>query len=239
MTYGAELKFTFSADRAAAAAESFGLRADQAEPMEIHFLDTLNSGGDPKLLGLGVVLRLRGRASGADSTAKLRPADPDRLTGRWRRVDDDYRVAHDWAHRPVLTASLESTLKPKRLAAILSGDRSVKHAFTDEQRKFLRKCGPDLDTPLQGVRIAGPIAALRWTDLAPAGSGTLRAERWTWGDDNTFLEFSARVDDVADAEEWRARLVADFGDRGLEVDSASVTKTEAVLRDLLGVRVGG
>jgi hypothetical protein len=237
MRYGAEIKFTFSAGRAADAAKAFGLRVPEAVPMEIHFLDMLDAGKNPILLGLGVVLRVRGHHKGAgDCTAKLRPLEDARLTGRWRREanqDNDFRVEYDWARQPVLSASLGAPVRTRRLAAVLAGARPVQQAFTERQRKFLRDCGPDLDVPFHGLRVAGPIAALRWDKVAPIGSNILRAEQWTWGDGNTFLEFSLRVDDFADAEALRNQLAADFEDRALKPDPASMTKTEAVLRDLL------
>ena len=232
--YGTEIKFTFAGDQAAAAVASFGLLTEDADRREIHFLDVLDPDGNPKLLGLGVVLRLRSRQEGAgDTTLKLRPAEEDRLTGRWRpeHQDDDYRVEYDWANRSVLSASLDAKIKAHCLADVVSGDRPPQHAFTEDQRDFLRACGPDLISPFRGLRVAGPIAALRWRDVAWPGTAELRAEQWRWGGGHTFLELSLRV--AADAPGWRTQLASDIDHRGLKVDDDAVTKTEAVLRALL------
>lgn len=230
----AEIKFTFAGADVAAAISSYDLDRAAADRRTIFFLDE-RTGNGLRLFDAGVVLRLRGRDDDTgDGTLKLRPAPADRLTGRWlpgTEHKDEYRVEYDWARKPVLAASVVADLDPEVFAEVISGDRKPKQAFTDEQQDFLKRCGPGLDHPFRGLRLAGPIIALRWSGLTWPGSADLRAEQWTYLVDRTFLELSLKVP-FAEAPAYRDLLTADIERRGLRVDNAT-TKTETVLRDLL------
>jgi hypothetical protein len=230
----AEIKFTFAGADVAAAVSSYALDRVTADRRTIHFLDE-RGGTGLRLFDAGVVLRLRGHGDDTgDTTLKLRPAPPDRLTGHWlpgTEHTDEYRVEYDWARKPVLAASVVADLKPDDLAEVVSGDRKPKQACTDEQLDFLKRCGPDLDHPFRGLHLAGPITALRWSGLTWPGSADLRAEQWTYSGDRTFLELSLKVP-FAEAPAYRDLLTADIENRGLHIDDAT-TKTETVLRDLL------
>lgn len=233
---GTEIKFSFAAEWVAEAREKFGLRKHAAEPCDVYFLDILE-GDNPRLLAAGVVLRLRARDSkSGNCTVKLRPADADKLTGRWRPdagQDPGYRVEFDWARQQVLAASLEREIDADQLDAVVSGELAPKHAFTGGQREFLDECGPELTKPFRGLRVAGPIAALRWIDVDWPGDISLHAEQWKWGDNQTFLELSLRVADSTQAAPVRDALQADIDRRNLSISDDPTTKTEAVLRALL------
>jgi hypothetical protein len=240
-----ELKFTFSGDQAREVRRSFTLSPASAQQLSIYFFDSLDEEGgtaeEPRLrlLDAGVILRLRHVLGGKDnSTLKLRPARADRLVGRWRSGtdhDDDYRVEYDWAARPVLTASLEARVTADDLREVVEGRRRLSTAFSDEQEGFLSECGPGLADVFDDLDVAGPISALRWSDLA-ADSGAvvagLRAEQWDYGDGLSFLELSARVDEPERAADRREQLFGLLRVRGLTPD-AGRPKTETVLRSLL------
>ena len=114
---------------------------------------------------------------------------------------------------------------------LLHGPR--KQALTHEQQDFLRKCGPKLEQPMRGLRTPGPVAARRWKDRTAGPVEELRAEQWTWGEGRSFLELSLRCVTDEEARARRASLAAEIERHGLKLDDAAVTKTEAVLRDLL------
>jgi hypothetical protein len=235
---GTEIKFSFATEWVAAAREKFGLRKQDAEPCDVYFLDVLED-GDPRLLTAGVVLRLRTGKSG-NCTLKLRPADAGKLTGRWRPdagQDPGYRVEFDWARRQVLAASLDREIDAGQLGAVVSGELAPKHAFTGRQREFLDECGPELLKPFRGLRVAGPIAALRWSDVDWPGDISLHAEQWKWGGDQRFLELSLRVPDSTQAAPVRDAIEADINRRDLTISDDPTTKTEAVLRALLAAPV--
>lgn len=233
---GTEVKFTLPADQVDAGRDAFGLEEDDAEERVIWFFDRLDDDGDPWLLAHHVILRLRADARDEDDvdvTVKLRPAREERLTGRWRPGTEhrgDYRVEIDWAREKVLAASVEAD-RDESAGELLDGPR--KEVFTAEQQDFLRRCGPELEQPLRHLRAAGPIAALRWKDLAVGPVGDVRAEQWTWAEGRTFLELSVRCADDDEAAKQRELLAAELDRHGLRIDDAGMTKTEAVLRDLL------
>ena len=231
---GTEIKFTLPADQVPAGLAAFGLRESDADVRAIYFVDRANHAGDPWLFRHHVILRARRDPDGSgDVTVKLRPAVADRLTGRWRPGIEhraDYRVELDWAREKVLAASVEEKID-SNIEALLAGPR--KRTFSHEQQDFLRRCGPELDTPMRDLRNLGPVAALRWKDIEAGRVTGLRAERWTWHGDRTFLELSLRCAGEDEATEQRALLVAELQKLGLELDDSAITKTEAVLRDLL------
>jgi hypothetical protein len=226
---GVEIKFTLPGDQVAAGLTAFDLREDDAESVLVYFLDRLDAAGDPWLFGHHVVLRVRREPDDSgDVTAKLRPVELDRLSGRWRPGTDhdraEYTVEYDWAGEKRLSASVKVKHRDG-VADLLDGPR--KQVFSAEQQDFLRRCGPELEQPMRDLAVAGPIAARRWSL-----DDDLKAEQWTWGAGHTFLELSVRCSDD-DAADRRARLAADLERLGLKPDEGATTKTEAVLRDLL------
>lgn len=231
---GTEVKFTLTGDQVSAGLTAFGLSAPDGELREVFFIDRPDEAGDPWLFGNDVILRVRCVPDGSgDVTVKLRPAVRDRLTGRWRpgtEHRDEYKVEIDWAAAKVLAASVTVDVE-ENIADRLGEPR--KRALSDEQQDFLRRCGPELDQPMRDLRTAGPIDSLRWKDLAAGPVDDLRAEQWTWGDGQTFLEFSLRCDDEEEAAKQRVLLMAELDHRGLRPDVSSTSKTESVLRDLL------
>jgi hypothetical protein len=231
---GTELKFTLPDDQVAAGLAAFGLREEDAEEFEVHFLDRLDEHGDPWLLARHVILRVRRAADDSgDVTVKLRPAREETLTGRWRPGTDhraEYTVEHDWAREVVIAASVKAD-HDSGVGELLDG--RPKHALTHEQQDFLRRCGPELDQPMRDLRDTGAIAAHKWKHVDGGPVDDLRAEQWTWGNGRTFLELSVRCDTDEAATELRALLAAEIERHDLKIDDAGMTKTEAVLRDLL------
>jgi hypothetical protein len=235
---GTEIKFTLPADQVSAGLTAFGLTDREPERRDVHFVDALDDAGDLRLFGRHVILRIRrdrddpSRDAG-DVTAKLRPAVEDRLTGRWRpgtEHDDDYTVEIDWAQHQVLAASV--TVKHDSGIDGFLADPG-KRMLNAAQQDFLRKCGPELDKPFRDVRATGPVAALKWKKVTAPGLPGLRAEQWTWGAGNTFLELSLRCESVDEAAAQRELLAAALGSHGLKIDDQATSKTEIVLRDLL------
>jgi len=225
---GVEIKFTLPGDQVAAGLTAFGLRDEDAENLLVYFLDRLDEAGDPWLFGQHVVLRVRREPDDSgDVTAKLRPVEADRLTGRWRPGTEhervDYTVEFDWAGEKRLSASAKVKHRDG-VADLLDGPR--KKVLSAEQQDFLRRCGPSLDQPMRDLEVAGPIAARRWS------VDDLKFEQWTWGAGRTFLELSLRCDED-EAADQRAQLTDRLERLGLKPDDGATTKTQAVLRELL------
>jgi hypothetical protein len=232
--FGTEIKFTLPADQVAAGLAVLDLADRTGERRDVYFIEALDPGGSLRFYDHGLVIRARRRTDDSgDVTVKLRPADRDRLTGRWRPGTDhkaDYRVEVDWAKTKVLAASLTAD-HDSGIARRLDGAR--KKLLTDEQQHFLRNCGPELTKPFLRTVNAGPIMSHKWDDLSLPGCEGVRAEQWSWGAGRTFLELSLRCDADEDAAVPRAALAAELERLGLKPDDAATTKTEAVLRDFL------
>jgi hypothetical protein len=245
---GVEIKATLSGAQIDAAVASFGLRPADAKRQVVYFFDVVEDTGskDPsrrlRLFTSHVILRVRQRASGkGESTLKLRPADRGRLTGRWAagsRHDGKYRVEYDWAAHRVLAASMDADLDADRIADVVHQRRPVGRAFTAEQEEFLDECGSAPSFPFRDLHVAGPIEALRWEDIE-TGPFTerlgLRAEQWKYEGGFPFLELSVKVDDVEEAGGLRDALAEELRRRNLRTDPLAETKTETVLRTLLGI----
>lgn len=239
---GVEIKFTVAEDGVPAALSAFGLGLADATRQTVSFYDVLQAPAPaaPRLLRAGVVLRLREKADGSrKTTLKLRPAEEDRLTGDWAagadRVDD-YKVEYDWARTPVLAASVDRDVDAEENGTATGPGGSLRDLYSAAQLRFLHDCGPALDVPWPDLQPAGPIEALRWNDVEAGpftGKKALRAERWR-GAGLTFLEVSARVDDVDDAAQARADLLAELTARSITPDPATESKTEIMVSRFLG-----
>ena len=230
---GTRVKFTLAADQVPAGLAAFGLADRVARRHDVYFVDTLDEAGDPRLYGLDVVVRVRRRGDDSgDVTVLLRPADRNRLIGRWRPGTEHraaFRVEHDWAHRKVLAASVEAAFD-SGVGQLLNGPR--KGLLTAEQQHFVRNCAGTLDQPFRDVRNVGPVVSLTWPDLPAAPMPGLRAQRWSWGD-RAYLELSLRCATDDEATARRALFAAELERHGLKPDDSVTTKTETVLRDLL------
>jgi hypothetical protein len=243
---GVEVKSTLVGPQIEAAIESFGLRNREAARRIVYFFDVIEDARSEgprrplRLLAAGVILRLRRRPNGrGESTLKLRPADPHRLTGRWAVGSEhtgDYRIEYDWAANRVLATSLDADLGEDLIDEVVESQQPVKTAFTDEQQSLLDECGSPPPHPFHDLKVAGPITALRWADIETGpftGQLSLRAEHWSYTGGPPFLELSLKTPDVDSAGELREELAAELRRRGLEIDPLAETKTETVLRALL------
>lgn len=231
-----EIKCTLSDGSLKPAVRSFGL-GDPDRKRTIWFFDSIDpERNDLRLLRAGTILRLRRKKDGpGESTLKLRPAQPDLLVGDFRagggRFGDRYSVEFDWAHKPVLAASMDADVDRDAADAMVH-EPAADH-FSVDQLRLLHEAGTPPRDPFAGIRAAGPIASERWDDIGEGPLATLRAERWTYGDDKQFLELSLQAKDLAAGEQRRDALLDDLARRGLTLDPAGKAKTEKVLVDLL------
>lgn len=231
-----EIKCTLSDDSLEPAVTSFDL-GDPDRKRKIWFFDAIDpERNDLRLLRAGIILRLRRKKDGpGESTLKLRPAQPELLIGDFRAgaglFGNRYSVEYDWAHNPVLAASMDADVD-RDVADGMVHEPAADH-FSVDQLRLLHEAGTPPRDPFAGIRAAGPIASERWDDIGEGPLATLRAERWTYGDDKQFLELSLQVKDLAVGEQCRRALLDDLARRGLTPDPAGKPKTEKVLMDLL------
>lgn len=206
--------------------------------------------GDLKMFTAGVILRVRSGGGEDDSTVKLRPVDQERLVGDWsapfREQPMKYRIEGDWSgDRRSLASSAEVAHRAKSIPiAVSNGDFGA--MFTPRQRELVEAC-VRIRVELGQLVALGPVSTTKWEGLRVARDvPEVNAERWTvQGLD--FLELSIRVkarddesvthfqDRAADAQE---RLVMALNDRGVHLSEDRQSKTEKVLKALVGAACG-
>ncbi len=237
---GIEIKVTVGISGLARAMEALGLDPGSAVRRRIWFCDVASAGGvDPKpvLLGERLILRLREtEGKGADSTVKFRPVDPPPLLAHWRHVRQvdggELRVEGDWVgERKLVSASLVADQGDDEPTEAAAGRRTLDRLFSHKQEEFLHDHAT-VDVDLNGLRVLGPVAALKWEPQDRGLPRHLAAEHWKV-DDLEFLELSVRADDETDATDVQGRLGRALHELGLNTDGVQETKTRTVLEHLI------
>src|SRR5688572_5392008 len=104
-TDAVELKVTVSETKERAAAHAFGLDPSRGERRHIYFFDNGRLG----LFERGLVLRAREVKGGEDdTTVKVRPVDPGRISARWRGLKGFKLEADGVGDRMIRSASLSA-----------------------------------------------------------------------------------------------------------------------------------
>jgi hypothetical protein len=235
-----EIKCTLSGISLEAAIRSFDLSRAPDKTREIWFFDSIDPGTrKPRLLQADIILRLRREKDGSgESTAKLRPAQAERLVGDFRpshhHFGKRYSVEWDWAHDRVLAASMDNDVDLGVADEMVRLVDPFAQRFSPDQLRLLTEASTPPPNPFAGIDRAGPITSDRWDNIGDGPLAGLRAERWSYGKTNKlFLELSLRVAELTSGEQCREALLKDLSRRGLQPDPARVSKTEMVLRDLL------
>lgn len=207
---------------------------DPGKEGHIAFLDDPTVGAAPPLIGAGVILRLRWKASGSvKTTVKLRPARRTQLTDRWTDPDRGLKLEHDHGRRhAVLAVSLDGEVDPEVLERVRSGRTPVRRLFSPVQRAFLDDCA-DLRINLDQLHLFEPIVSERWEDvhLRHFGHGAVDVERWE-APGLDLIEVSAKVKQVDTADNAQQDLTDALAAVGLVPDFDGRTKTEQMLRHL-------
>jgi hypothetical protein len=236
---GVEIKCTLSGSSMQPAMSSFDL-GDPDRKRKIWFFDSIDPvRNHPRLLRAGIILRLRRKDDDpGESTVKLRPAQAELLVGDFRAGTEcfgkSYSVEYDWAHDPVLAASMNADVDREAADRMVHLIEPIEDRYSDDQLRLLNEAGTPPPDPFAALRAAGPIASERWNDVGEGLLAELRAERWTYGNNKQFLELSLQATDLTDAKRHRDALLEDLARRGLQPDPAGRPKTEIVLLELLG-----
>jgi len=240
----AEIKVTVSNAAVEQALDLLQLRPGDAEKLQICFAEDSPGGVTPqtRLLNEHIVLRARQRTGGRDDdcTVKIRPCRISQITPKLLALSADensgFKLEVDWTgDNNVLAASFTVDLSGHPVAQARAEQASLSSLFTDKQADFLRDCA-DIEVNLAALTLLDKtVTALRWKPMRFDGATTadkIRAERWTV-DDLDFLEFSIMAP-VADARQEHAKLVAFLRAKGIQPPASQVTKTQQVLRILVG-----
>ena len=136
----------------------FGLARKNGEQRRVLFYDmpTLN------LYKKGVCLRTREMGGDeCDSTVKIRPVEPKRVSDKWRRKSG-FKVEADAVGTKVIrSASFTIAQKSKEIDEVASGSRPIAKLFSAERVEFLRDMAP-VEVDFARLVPLGPVAALRW-----------------------------------------------------------------------------
>ena len=223
-TDAVELKVTVSETKERAAAHAFGLDPSRGERRHIYFFDNGRLG----LFERGLVLRAREVKGGEDdTTVKVRPVDPGRISARWRGLKGFKLEADGVGDRMIRSASLSAQQRGDEIRMAARRLRPVKKLFSDEQEAFLGAMSPgriDLD-PLV---VLGPVDALRWKVEHEGLPFVITAEEWTLPNGRDLLEVSIKVP-TAQAPAASAAFDRFLKGLGLEPKGGQETKTRIAL----------
>lgn len=242
-----EIKVTVKHEIVDHALDRLHLEPGKAESLMVFFAEDSGQGLEPdtRLLKQSVVLRARQRQGDRDDdcTIKIRPCRFSQLSPELLQLSTDehsgVKVEADWAgDSRVLAASCTVDLPGHPLGDAVAQQTALSALFTRQQADFLKKVA-DIRVNLDMLTLlARPISALRWKPTRFPGATTtekIRAERWTVGELD-FLEFSI-VAPIADADDQQARLTAFLEANGIHPPAKQTTKTQTVLRLLVGASV--
>ena len=222
-----EVKVTIVERQEDAVLEKFGLDRGEAERRRIYFYDT------PKLAlyKKGVVLRARETAGeGCDSTVKIRPVDPAKVDGSWRKKDGFKLEADAVGQKVIRSASFTTVQRDKEIEEVASGSRPIEKLFTGDQEAFLVALSP-VAVDFGALVALGPVASLRWkfeNEGLPYG---ICAEEWRLPNGHDLLELSIKST-TGQAAAARAAFEGFLHEFGFETDGGQQTKTRAALEYL-------
>jgi hypothetical protein len=221
-----ELKVTVPAAGQRSAIAALDLDPITAQLRQVYFLDT----PDLRLLAAGVVVRAR-RVAGRDGDAvvKLRPATPELLTPRLRRLDG-FGVEIDAMPGSLVCSARLKAPAGADIRALAREGRPLRKIFSKAQRALYAAHAP-AGVELDDLAVLGPIFVLKLRQVPPALGRKLVAELWLYPDDSRVLELSAKSL-PGEAFELAARLRAYLAERGVDTDGEQETKTRRALTQL-------
>jgi hypothetical protein len=238
----AEIKATVSKAAVDQALDLLQLQPSDAEKLQVCFAEDSPDGVTPqtRLLNEHIILRARQRPDDRDDcTVKIRPCRISQITPKLLALsadeDSGFKLEADWAGDNVLAASFTVDLPGHPVARARAERKPLSSLFTNEQADFLRDCA-DAQVNLEALTLLDKtVIALRWKPSRFDGATTadkIRAERWSVGELD-FLELSILAP-VADAQQEQAKLIVFLHAKGIQPPDVQVTKTQQVLRVLVG-----
>jgi hypothetical protein len=223
-TDAVEIKVTVSETKERAAADAFGLDPRRAERRHVYFFDNERLG----LFERGVVLRAREVKGGKDdSTVKIRPVDPQKISAAWRTREGFKLEADAVGARTIRSASLSVEQRGDEIQMVARRLRSIKKLFSGEQEAFLAEMlSHRID--FDGLTVLGPVDTLRWKVEHEGLPYVVTVEEWTLPNGRDLLEVSIKVP-TAQAAAAAAAFDRFLTDLCLEPEGGQETKTRVAL----------
>lgn len=221
---GVEIKVTVRGDQELKGIRAMELDEDTAEVRVVYFFDM--PGLD--LFNAGVVLRARlVKGDADDSTVKIRPVEPGRISQAWADTPGFKIEADQTGDRVVSSASLTVVQKRDEIDAVAKGKRPIRKLYSSEQERLLREFSPR-PVDLSVLKVLGPIRALRWKTKHDRFPYELSSEEWRLPNGEDLLEVSikAKPDQAVDA---RQAFMSHLRELGLDPEGAQETKTRVAL----------
>ncbi len=220
-----EIKVTVKPDEELKAVRAMELNEDSAEVRIIYFYDT------PKLkfFNAGTVLRARlVKGDDDDSTVKVRPIDPAKVSEEWRNLEG-FKVEADWMGKKIVrSASLTVRQKRDEIDEVAKGKRPVYKLFDRDQVRFMAEFH-DGFVDFEKLKPLGPIRVLRWEVKHKGFPYELTAEEWRLPNGDDLFEVSIKVAPDQAAEASKA-FEAHLRELGIDPKGAQETKTRTALQ---------
>jgi hypothetical protein len=221
---GVEIKVTIRPDQELQGLRALELDEDSAEVRVIYFYDTAKL----DLYNAGVVLRARlVKGDDDDSTVKIRPIEPEKVSQRWSNMEGFKIEADSAGSRIVCSASLTLRQNRDEIDEVTKGKRPIYKLFSKDQVRFLSEFY-QRPVDFEQLRSLGPIRVLHWTTEHKGIPYELASEEWRLPDGENLLEVSIKVEPD---EAAKARRAFDSYLRELGLDPAGdqETKTRTAL----------
>ena len=218
-----ELKLTVPANHGRHIMQALGIDPLDAQIRQVVFFDT----PDLALDQAGVVVRARRvQGVGDDSTVKLRPVLPEKLSPTLRK-NPSFGVEVDAMPGGFVCSGSMRTAGPLEVREILLGNKPIKKVFSKEQRAFFAEHAPD-GMDINDLSVLGPITVfkLKWkpADFARKIVGEL----WNYPDGSRILELSTKCP-PAEAFQVAAEAKAFLANKGIDTTGEQATKTRTAL----------
>jgi len=219
-----EIKLTIRPDQELQGLRALELDEDSAEVRVLYFYDTVNL----DLFNAGVVLRARlVKGSADDSTVKVRPVDPAKVSSSWTDIDGFKLEADVTGTKVATSASLTVQQKRDEIDQAAKGKRPIHKLFTRDQVRLLAEFySRAID--FEKLKPLGPIRVLCWKTKHKKFPYGLTSEEWRLPDGEDLLEVSIKVapEEVSKA---RPAFESHLRELGLDPEGAQETKTRTAL----------
>ena len=219
-----ELKLTVPAAQQRAAIAALGLDALDAQIRQVIFFDT----PDLALDRAGVVVRAR-RIQGrvGDSVIKLRPIDPDQVSGDVRKLSG-FGVEVDAIPTGfVCSGRLKCEADSDAIRQVVGGERPLRKLYTREQRALFRAHAPE-GIELDDLAVLGPIFVLKLKWKPDGFARKMVAEMWLYPDGARIFELSTKCL-PPEAFQVAAEARIYLSERGIDLSGEQQTKTRTAL----------
>ena len=220
-----EIKVTVKPDEELKAVRAMDVQEDSAEVRVIYFYDTSKL----KLFDAGTILRARlVKGDDDDSTVKVRPIDPAKVSDEWRNLEG-FKVEADWMGKKIVrSASLTVRQKRDEIDDVAKGKRPVDKLFNRDQVRFLAEfCAGAVD--FNKLNSLGPIRVLRWEVKHKGFPHELTAEEWRLPNGQDLFEVSIKVSPEQASEASKA-FQEHLRELGIDPKGAQETKTRTALQ---------